>query len=110
MCLCDLFSLMRSASLLTAPGIPRFRGAEPKRSRRLEDHPRRVDGPHRGAGGLQLREELVLALLDRVGEDAALICLWTAFTWTAAAALPPVASIGSSTKKSRSDASPGTLK
>src|SRR5829696_5395920 len=29
-CLCGLFSLMRSASLLTAPGIPRFAGPSPK--------------------------------------------------------------------------------
>jgi hypothetical protein len=29
-CLCALFSLMRSASLLTALGIPRFAGPSPK--------------------------------------------------------------------------------
>src|SRR5215210_2040903 len=30
LCLCALFSLMRSASLLTALGIPRFAGPSPK--------------------------------------------------------------------------------
>jgi hypothetical protein len=36
LCPCGLFTLMRIASLLTAPGIPRFRGAEPLK-RRLEE-------------------------------------------------------------------------
>src|SRR5215210_1318472 len=31
LCLCDLFSLMRSASLLTALGIPRFAGPSQKK-------------------------------------------------------------------------------
>src|SRR3954453_10936981 len=41
-CLCALFSLMRSASLITAPGIPRFAGPSPKEEgdskKRLRTH------------------------------------------------------------------------
>src|SRR5215211_297115 len=42
LCLCALFSLMRSASLLTALGIPRFAGPSPKEEgdskKRLHTH------------------------------------------------------------------------
>src|SRR5215213_10146176 len=40
-CPCGLFALMRSASLLTAPGIPRFVGPSPERGdskKRLHTH------------------------------------------------------------------------